>query len=1131
MTTTTDLTGPRTIPGLTTAGHTDEQWRVHKAQLINWGGFHGYHPLDFDEGATLLTGASGTGKSTLLDAYIDLMMPTSVAFNDASNDNTTGRARSAEQRNRLSYARGKTNETRTDDSTSTQEIVLRGANGQSVWSAIAFTWRHDNGDMLTAVRLILAPGTATTPNDVHAWTAIAPGYFNVRLLEPFAKHAFNARKVNAAHPEFVFYKTYTSFITVIQQRLGIGRGGSGDAALRLMARNQAGKQFASVDRLYQDMVLDRPETFEKADKALAHYTNLEASYQQMKDAQAQIAALAGIVDIHTRYLNALTEADLIDTYKVTESKDDETAPTAFNHWAATREADLLEAHESALSATRAKAVADRNAADEGIATTTVQIEENQRAQREHGGDRLAAMNAEIEVEQAKITTARTKYTQFVSTVDQALDLAPTTEADFDAATHAATVFLTTVKDTRETLNANADTARTALLALSEQINPLVTERAFYASRRNLVPAHLVEARDAFAAAAGVNPDDLPFVAELLDMDPAYENWRTAADLVLGAFARTVLVDKNITNFQSRIDSVRSRVRLNYQRVDTTTPHVTLHEDTLAGRLVFAENSPFTGWLSTQVKNRFDHLCVDSPADFAPDRVRRVTLSGQVSDGDRGAHGGHGNTRLIGFSPEARIRELDQEIADLETARVTARRTLADADGAVRSLQALDMAHQFVLMTSWTTIDYFSLMVRRDALIEDRDALLAASDQLAVLQEQGVALDSRRGEFYTAKSAAVLALQAADAEYAKTTDRTDRVKDTLDALTDAPAAHLSDAQATHLDRLVAENELDLTIETFARTRTKLLRALDLALGSATQAVRDNQTTLEAKFATFQNRWPDPNRGVTVRSYPDYADILTRLETDGLATSADAFATAVIGWTGDDLLLLAQAYNEARATIRERLDPINEILADLDFGPGKDRLSIAARDQRDSLVKEFTRQLADGARAATTLTIDEVEARFLLIRTFMDRIKPGSPERNRLLDVRQHIHVEAVVRDTDGNLLAILDNLGGKSGGESQELIAFIVGAALRYQLGDRDKSCPTYAPVFLDEGFTKADPEYTGRAVMAWKGLGFQLIVGSPFGNVSGIEPHMDRIIEMTKVNHYTFPIDITDDRARLTVTT
>ena len=95
-----------------------QQWRAESMQVVNWGGFEGHHEVVFAETATLLSGASGTGKSTLLDAFIALMMDSNTPFNGASNDHVTGRARGEDQRNILSYMRGKTDsQPRTGDGT------------------------------------------------------------------------------------------------------------------------------------------------------------------------------------------------------------------------------------------------------------------------------------------------------------------------------------------------------------------------------------------------------------------------------------------------------------------------------------------------------------------------------------------------------------------------------------------------------------------------------------------------------------------------------------------------------------------------------------------------------------------------------------------------------------------------------------------------------------------------------------------------------------------------------------------------------------------------------------------------------------------------------------------------------
>ncbi|WP_194904227.1 ATP-binding protein [Catenulispora rubra] len=91
------------IPGAD-AGIT--QWKVETLQLVNRGGFAGHAGISFSPTSTSLSGASNTGQSTLLDAYIAVMMDSSMSFNGASNDATVGRARSADQRSLLSSVRG-----------------------------------------------------------------------------------------------------------------------------------------------------------------------------------------------------------------------------------------------------------------------------------------------------------------------------------------------------------------------------------------------------------------------------------------------------------------------------------------------------------------------------------------------------------------------------------------------------------------------------------------------------------------------------------------------------------------------------------------------------------------------------------------------------------------------------------------------------------------------------------------------------------------------------------------------------------------------------------------------------------------------------------------------------------------
>ena len=119
-------------------GTSDTQWIAESMQLVNWGGFHGHILIELDPEATLLSGASGTGKSTILDGYLALIMPSDTPFNGASNDGS-GRARNPEQRNLLTYLRGKIDDSREAGTGALTDKVLRGIDGPT-WGAISMTF-------------------------------------------------------------------------------------------------------------------------------------------------------------------------------------------------------------------------------------------------------------------------------------------------------------------------------------------------------------------------------------------------------------------------------------------------------------------------------------------------------------------------------------------------------------------------------------------------------------------------------------------------------------------------------------------------------------------------------------------------------------------------------------------------------------------------------------------------------------------------------------------------------------------------------------------------------------------------------------------------------------------------------
>jgi uncharacterized protein YPO0396 len=1087
--------------------------------MVNWGGFDGHHDIAFASTATLISGSSGTGKSTLLDAYIALMMDSTVAFNGASNDSVIGRARSSEQRNVLSYVRGKVDTSRQPGTGQLQDEVLRGRES-STWSAVAMTWRSDRAEHVTALRIYFAPASAQQFGDITMHMAIVTRAFDLRDLEEFAAERFLRQRMSARISDISFYDSYRTFAAALHTRLGIGAGGDGARALKLLARIQGGRQVTTVDGLYKTMVLEEPRTFAVADRAINHFDDLQASYQTMKNAEAQVNVLQNIPELYDAHVSAEREAALIDTYRVSSDQPD----TPFSYWALLQRATLLEAAVDVNRVARQSTSDERLQGGRTLVTLRSQLADLVEELRANGGDAVESLQRALASQLQSLDEVRANRIRFhirTEILQRTID----DQAQFDQLRVESEAFLLTFAALQTDIDERIGQLGADTRQLRAHEEELGREYDSLRGRDGLIPHELHATRLSVARALGLEPSALPFVGELIDMDPRYENWREAAELALGGFAVTMLVDeRRLGDVRLEINAMRMRRRISFEGADTgQIGPENSSPDHLPSRFVSADN-PLTGWLINKLTERFNYYCVSDPAEL-DDVALGLTITGQTKQRRRGAHGGHGAPRVLGFSNAGRLAEIELEREQLAAQLATLKEQLTTLSEERSELTRIRDAHRDVLDISWASIDVGA--VEHD--IRDKQQqlthILQSNDKLSELKKQEADLAKQVEDLgYRVRQLEDTQKQL-DREHGELVEEQDRVHTRLWDIEESNTTSLSDTQRERLNQEFASIDPDPSLVQLNRSLEQLKTRL---LSQSTQARKDADNasrTLKTTFERFQDKWQQPNLGVEVDSYPGYLEILQELIAEGLHERQERWSHQVNDWTGQELLALNGAYADSIEEIESRLIPVNEILGRQPFGPGKDRLFITLRRTEGKDVGEFRKELRF-LSSGTTNVLDYVqaEARYRRLQRFIDRIRRSnkSSERDYLIDVRRHVHIEAERRDTTGRQLGVYTSLGGKSGGETQELVAFIVGAALRYQLGDADASRPSYAPVFLDEGFVKSDSEFAGRAVSAWRGLGFQLIIGAPNDKVTAIEPYMDLLLQVTKNSkNHSYVSDIT----------
>ncbi len=1086
-----------TLFGLVPEASRGQQWVAQDLQLVNWGGYDGHHRVRFAPGATLLCGESGSGKSTLMDSYIALIMPHTMPFNGASNGGVVGRPRGKDQRNILSYARGKLDESRTGGETKAR--VLRG-DGRDTWSAIAMTWADPSGARFTAVRAWYVPSAARSLEDLVQVRATCDEPFDLRTLAGPANKRLAEPAVKALG--LTCYPTDREYTARLHTALGIGAAGDGNKAVALLGRIQAGQQITTVDALYKTMVLEEPSTLATADEVVKQFDELAGTRTQMTTARRQVRALTPIREHRRIIVDAIERAELIDGLG---SFTDSASPAGL--WRHERRAELLRAAEEELGRRRKQAeeaVAAASALAKGAEAELGGITETLRAS---GGDRLERARGALrdvdkrfdEVEQAR------------HRLDKALDTIGATVSDGEdfAALVTQAHRLLGDKKARETAQNHFAEAKTHQTSVTRELQELRSERKAVAARRDNIPSELHRARAVLAEAAGLTPEQLPFVGELIEVRTEFEPWREAFNLALGGFATKMLIDiAHLNTFREKINTVRTARRIQFEGVRTgLRDQIGLDDRRLPGRLDYRP-SPFTAWLKNELVDRFDYVCVETPR-LLPQHRKALTITGQISDGARGAHGGQGRANVLGFTNDRLLTRLDEQIRAAEDRKSAADAQVEQTQADLDSFEDRRGAYRALTELTWDRVDIDSVAAERDRWTQIIDEVHSGNPEIDRLQKQVDELTDKVERLNERAVRAKLEQEDLETAWERTTTEAERARRELDT------ARRSGREVTADHRDYLEGLFD-NADTGTLPAAEALKAFD----AATHRVADRLTTdrqaaesaignarirLSETFSTFVERWPNPNLGTDPDdSYHDFERLLTDLETSRLHELENQWRDSLLKLSGNDLTSLDSELASAIREIRDRIEPVNRILAELPFADDDHRLQIDPQESHSTVRARFRKELRDVRRLIDQANTDtDRERAYSRMAKVIDRIRRTAPDFADLIDVRNHIRISAEKRNAAGEHVALYDHIGEKSGGESQELVAFIVGSALRYQLGDAGAERPRYAPVFLDEALIKADARYTGRAIGAWRGLGFQLIIGAPNDKNSAIEPHVD----------------------------
>lgn len=1052
------------------------QFTLTRLQLINWGTFSGFWEATISPQGHLITGESGHGKSTLLDAMSAVMFaPKDLDFNAAARDAITkGRDRTL-----LTYVRGAYAQRPDEEGNAAVQFLRTG----STWSAVSLEFAHPERGTVTLVRVFRASESTGNVEQLTKVAMILERSFDLRELEDVVRVRLDSgvlkRKFEASHvgPDFGPY----------QERYMRLFGIESDRALQLLQKTQAMKGLNTLDGLMRDFMLDEPETFTHAERAVDQFGNLRAAYTAIQNARKQRDRLLPIID------HAATMDDAAQSKSNLECE-----LAGIERFKAERSLSILQRDLTAAEEARARATANIASCDNRLGKIDEEIAGLRHEYHRAGGGDLHDLDAAI----ARLANDHSKTvarrTQFASAIEPASYRVPSTRDEF-------TELTTTVREElRRSANDTNDrksvvyTAHDRVSDASKSLAAAERELKSLNLRPSNVPARLDDLRNAIARACSIPADQLPFVAETLQVRPDEEKWAGAIERVLGGFALAIMVPRKFyRTFTEHVDTTNLKNRIEFYPIDPDGP--VTRSDTSAGSLVSKlDVAPglFRNWVVGRLLNRFDYQCVDSVADLEK-HTQAVTINGlQRGRGDRHvkddrSHINNRNNWVLGFDNAEKKALYEASVERLTAALEVALQARAVTEEAEASLAARQNILQRILDQDWDDIDTQTTLRLLDAQQRARDTILNGNpdlDSASLLLNEA---ERRRASEQERRTDAVGAKAVATAHASGiTTD----LRELRDGINDLPTAMEGIGQAieARFEQLPSAPTIKQLGEAVNDARTAIQSEIEAQRARG----NDARNHLIGIFSRYLMDWGAQASEVdaTLDSLPDFLGILDTLQRDRLPEFEEEFRKLMHEGPSRHLTDLSRKLDEERRAIDRRIEPINDALATTEYNRGT-HLEIIVTDTAPPALHQFKRDLRAFAQANALAPEDTAEDRYEMLSAIIGKLGGDAASdlawKQQVLDVRRHVVFAAdekrgdiiVDRHTTGN---------GRSGGQRVKLVTFTLAAALRYQLTEGySGEVPVFAPVIIDEAFSKADDQFTEQSLQVFKTFGFQLILATP----------------------------------------
>ena len=1090
---------------LFSTGSDTSGFRLQYMEIYNWGTFHEkIFRMEPQGNNALLTGANASGKSTIIDALLTLMVP---AKKDRFYNQSSGVEKKG-NRTEETYVLGHYGNIQREGDKGTTTQALR---DQSAYSVLLATFTNTDQRTVTIfqVRWFSGGELRRTFGLAHCALEIQ------RDFQPFDGKGMWRRRLESS------YRASRSMVEFFD-----GPVGYADRMTQLFGMRSV-KALGLFNQIVGVKVLDDLDDFIRTNMLEEH--NAESQYIMLKDSFKTLMDAKINIEKAREQINMLTPiAGYAEKIKDTAERikqlgvDRETA----EYWFARKTIELgkeriesshIEMKQLKKEEEKLRQDEERLKSDERSIALSIENDEV--------GRQIKEVEQEIH-RLEELRDERTRRMDEYNKIASQLSLVSDPQLDtFFKQREETSAQLERLNDEIELRIRESVSLENEKKEIGAQIEEHISTIESLKKNKNNIPERESEIRDMILEHTRATKDEIPFIGELIRVNSDHQEWEGAIEKILHNFALHLLVPEEYYHEVNKfINNTDLKGRITYYRY--------LTYNSLAGMEQFADtdnrvldkieirpDSVYEEWIRDTIFDRYNYTCVESLEEFESLSEKAVTREGLVKfsnerhEKDDRAHVVRRENFILGWDNQEKISLLQQEIRSLQQKDIEVMSRLNEIGAEKQKVQNVYNLSK-TLVDSFS--DYDSLNWKEYATrLQDKLAYKSELEQnnntIHALQKQ---LEQVRGALQKiSKEEISHKLKQIFAVERKVEDTQLDIEACQKQISSMRSVLLSDFEKAYeelkdctYDKL--KNEYASFIGKNDRERGKLANKKREFEDKAKDLIRDFKHPSEYITDKFKDWRSD------VDSLPDsdhieligeYQNLLAKLQKENLPKYEKQFDNYLQKTLTDKVGEFRMFFMHWKDAIDDNIKMLNESLQGIDYSRNPvTYIQLVTQKRVNEEVKEF-RRMMDEAMPDMQQINSSVDGRKIHFRDhiepFMTRLQ-DEEWRNRVMDVRSWFTYKAEEFNRETGLKeTTYENMGHLSGGEKAQLTYTILGSAIAYQFGLTKSGMQenSFRFIAIDEAFKAQDEDKARYLINLCKQLHLQLLVVTPNDNIHIVE--------------------------------